>query len=209
MDQTAGQDLAFRKNEFYRNAYRRTMKWLVSMLFIGVCLSLALSWMTYHRTQPAYYAAVMTGQVVKMHSLSEPIVTNAFITQWAALLARRIFNLNFSTYQQQLNEAQDRFTSDGWEKMLLALKNSGLITNLVQERLIMSSVVSGTPVILGKFIIHGRYTWRVQMPLLVKFTSASAETQRNFIVTMSVQRVSTLNASQSIQVTDFAAAPVQ
>ena len=209
MDNTTGQELAFRKNEFYRNAYRRTMKWLVFSSLIGACLALILAWMTYDRQQPAYYAAATTGEVLPLHSLSEPVITSVFIVQWSALTVQYIFNLSFDTYQQQLAAAKPSFTPDGWASMSRALQSSGLLKNLVTEKLIMSAVISGTPIIIARMIVHGRYTWRVQMPVLIKFRSASAETQRHFLITMNVQRMPTLDTSQGIQVVDFAAAPAQ
>lgn len=204
---TDSQDLAFQLNEFYRDTYRRTMKFLIFLVVICAILSCTLAWMTYDRKQPAYFAAATTGEVVPMHSLSEPVITSGFIIQWSALTTRLIYNLSFSSYQQQLSEVRPRFTDTGWARMMTALKSSGFLTELVNSRLIVSSVVSGPPVILERMIIDGRFTWRVQLPLLVTYTSASATSQRSIIITMDVQRVPTLNASQGIQIIDFISKP--
>lgn len=202
---TQSQDNEFEINHFYRDSYRHTMKWLSVMVLVCAVLSAILAWMVYSQKQPMYYAAVTTGEVVQMHAMSEPIVTNDFITQWAARTTGLIYNLNFATYRQQLNQAKDRFTPEGWVKLNSALQ--GLIGDLTANKLIISSVVSGVPIILGRMIIHGRYTWRVQLRLLVTFTSASEVRQRELLVTMNVQRVPTLDASQGIQVIDFTMGP--
>lgn len=205
MDETESQEIAFQLNELYRDEYRSTMQWLTTMTVVCAILASILVWMSFDRKQPDYYAAMTTGEVIRMHALSEPVVTNAFIIQWSALTARSIYNLNFSSYQQQLAEIQDRFTPEGWAKMMGALKSSGIIDDLVGSRLIISSVVSGPPVVLSPLSLHGRYTWPVQMKLLVTYTSASQQVQRNIIVTMDVQRVPTLDASQGIQIINFVA----
>lgn len=200
------QEIALQKNRFYRDNYRRTLAWLMRLLFLCAVLSVLLAWSIMERKQPKYYAAVTSGQVIPLHSLSEPVITNSFITQWSARTARILFNLNFSRYQDQISRAQPRFTPSAWVKMQSVLQNA-FINNIVSNKLIVSSVVSGRPVVLSRMIIHGRYTWRVQMKMLMKFTSASAETQETLIVTMNVQRVPTLNSSQGVQITQFAAAP--
>lgn len=200
---TQSQENEFQLNEFYRDQYRRTMKWLTSMIVVCAILSTILVWISYDRKQPAYYAAMTTGQVIPMHSLSEPVVSNDFILQWSALTARLIYNLSFASYQQELSQAQDRFTPEGWEKMMAALKGSGLIDSLVSSRLMITSVVSGPPVILAQMLIHGRYTWRVQMKMLVTYTSNDVQKQREMVVTMNIQRVPTLDAAQGIQIIDF------
>src|SRR3990167_570936 len=202
---TESKDIAFQLNEFYRDNYRRTMKLLAVMVVICAILAFVLAWMIYDKKQPLYYAAMTTGEVIPMHALSEPVVTSDFIIRWSSLTARLIYNLNFSTYQQQLDQIKDRFTAEGWEKMNDALNASGLIQALLNRKLIISSVVSGPPVILSRLIIHGRFTWRVQMPMLVTYTSANDETQRRILITMNVQRVPTLDVPNGVQIIDFGA----
>ncbi|PIZ04166.1 MAG: type IV secretion protein IcmL [Gammaproteobacteria bacterium CG_4_10_14_0_8_um_filter_38_16] len=206
---TDSQELALQLNKFYRDAYRRTMKWLVFLVVICAILSCVLAWMTYDRKQPLYYAAATNGDVVPMHSLSEPVITSSFIVRWSALTTRLIYNLSFSRYQKQLAQVKPRFTTEGWAKMMSALKASGFLSELVDKRLIISSVVSGPPVILARMIVHGRFTWRVQLPLLVTYTSASTSSQRNIVITIDVQRVPTLNASQGIQIINFLSKPAE
>ena len=198
---TQSQENEFQINDFYRIGYRRTMKWLVFLSIVCAVLTIILTWMVYDQKQPLYYAAVTTGEVVPMHALSAPILTDDFIMQWSALAARRIYNLSFDTYQQQLNQLKDKFTPTAWNEMTAAMQ--GIIKQITGNRLVVSAVVSGSPVILAHLVIHGRYTWRVQMKLLVTYISASAQRQRDIVVTMNVQRVPTLDASQGIQIIDF------
>ena len=200
---TESQDLLFQLNAFYRDSYRRTMSLLTIMIFICAVLAGILVWMSFDKNQPDYYAALTTGEVVPMHPLSEPVLTSDFITQWSALTARSIYNLNFSSYQQQLAAVEPRFTAEGWVKLMNALNSSGMIKQIVDSRLIISSVVSGPPVVISEMVLHGRFTWRVQMLVLVTYTSASEQTQRTIVVTMDVQRVPTLDASQGIQIVSF------
>lgn len=200
---TESQDIAFQLNAFYRDNYRRTMKVLAVMIVICAILATVLAWITYDQKQPEYYAAMTTGEVIPMHALSEPVVTSDFIIQFSSLTARLIYNLSFATYQQQLDGVKPRFTSEGWEKMMSALNSGGLIQQMLGSKLIISSVISGPPVILSRLIIHGRFTWRIQMPMLVKYTSASEATQRRILVTMNVQRVPTLNVPNGVQIIDF------
>ena len=47
-------------------------------------------------------------------------------------------------------------------------------------------------IILQKGVLNGNFSWRVQMPILVTYQSASEFTQQNNVVTMLITRVSTL-----------------
>ncbi|MCX7121381.1 MAG: type IVB secretion system apparatus protein IcmL/DotI [Gammaproteobacteria bacterium] len=198
---TQAQETALEVNEFYRDNYRLTMKWLTFMIVLCAILSAILAWISYDRKQPPYYAATITGVVTQMHSLSEPVVTSNFVMEWSALAARRIYNLNFSSYQDQLNQVKDKFTDEGWEKMTNAMQ--GLITQITGSHLVVTSVVSGPVIIPVRMILNGRFTWQAQMKLLVTYTSASEQRKRTLLVTMTIQRVPTLNAPQGIQIIDF------
>ena len=200
---TQAQETAFEVNEFYRDNYRRVMKMLSFMVVVCAILSSVLAWISYDRKQPPYYASITTGEVIPMHSLSEPVVTTDFVLRWSELATRQVYNLDFATYQQQLAKVQPLFTPNGWEKLLMAFKSSGLLDELVGSRLVISSVVTGPPVILARSVMDGRFTWRIQMRLLITYTSASETRQSEAIVTMAVQRVSTLDAAQGIQIIDF------
>lgn len=200
---TESQDLLFELNTFYRDNYRRTMNLLTFMIVICICLSCVLTWMSFDRAKPDYYAALTTGEIIPMHPLSAPVLTNNFITQWAGMTATSIFNLSFSDYQQQLASLHPHFTDAGWDKLTSALKSSGMIDEVVNNRLILSAVISAPPVVLSEVIINGRFTWRVQMLVLVTYTSPSQQTQRTYVVTMDVQRVPTLDVAQGIQIINF------
>ena len=114
---TAAQEVAIKNNNAYRDGYRTTIKWLVRMLVVTAILSATLMWMILDTKQPSYYAAVTDGEVVPLHALSEPIVSSDFIVRWSALTVRKLFNLQFDSYQQQLDSLKGRFTDNGWQKL--------------------------------------------------------------------------------------------
>ena len=70
-----------------------------------------------------------------------------------------------------------------------------------------SAVITQMPVILNKSVIAGRYSWLVQMPVLITYTSASMSARRALIATMMISRVPVLGSSQGVQVTDMVLQP--
>lgn len=199
------QKYAPERNLLYRDHYRRTIKSIITMAVVGVILMVVLAGLMLSTPQSKYYATTTNGRVVPMHSLSEPVVTNKYLLQWASIATRTAFNINFVDYQSQLDKAKADFTSSGWSKFLSAMNSSGLLDTVKNKKLEMSAVVSGAPVILSTSVIHGRFTWRVQLPILVTFSSASATSQEHWLVTMNIQRISTLDAYKGIQISDFVA----
>lgn len=190
----------------YRNSYRKALGAAVLLSISAASLAGILVMMSLKEPQPKYFATTTNGVVKPLYSLTEPVLTSQYILEWASLATRKAFNLDFVHYQDQLTAAEPYFTPSGWEKFQEALKSSGMLQTVMGQKLVMSAIISGTPVVLNRSIRNGRFTWTLQLPVLVSFSSTSEQKKMRFIVTMNVQRVPTLDASQGVQINDFSAA---
>lgn len=200
---TERQLASMQRNEFYRDNYRRILAILLFLSAISVFMVAALGVIEISRPQPKYYATLSNGRIVPIQALSEPTVTSNYIMQWAALAVRAAYNLDFVNYQTQLQGAAPYFTADGWNAFNNALTGAGVLGSLQTNKLIMSAVVSESPIVLDRAIIGGRYTWHVQVPLLVTYSSASENKKQTIIVTLTIMRVSSLDTPQGIQINNF------
>jgi intracellular multiplication protein IcmL len=193
------------KNNFYRDGYRRLMRIILIASLVAVTLLLVLSYLIFTQPKAKYYASTTTGRVIPIESLSSPVVTSTFIRQWASLAVRSSFNLDFVHYQTQLSKSSFYFVPSGWSAFKTALQASGVLKTLVQKKLFASAFVNGTPRIIDRYISHGQFTWKVQLPLLVTYTSASAKTTRQLYVALTIKRVPELTFPKGIAITGFAA----
>ncbi len=199
------QKIEQQKNFEYRDSFRWVLTGLVIMLIICALLTAAVSYKAIFPGQHKYYASMTTGQVIPLPPLSQPVVTNTYLLEWAGLATRAAFNLDFVNYQTQLDAASANFTSGGWKAFSKALDTSGLLKAVQDKKLVMSAVVAGSPLIKFQGQVGGRYMWSLQMPILVTFGSASDQQQRSMTVTMVVSRVPALDTPQGILITDFEA----
>ena len=99
------------------------------------------------------------------------------------------------------------FTAEGWDQFINALASSNNLEAVKAKKLVVSAVATSAPVILQKGILNGRYAWRIQMPMLVTYQSASEFSQQHMTVTMLVSRVDTLNSPRGIGIAQFVSAP--
>ncbi len=194
-----------KRSDADRDRYRALLKYLTIAGLIAVALCFVLLAQLLTRGEPNYFATTTTGRVIPLTSLSEPVVTSKYIVQWASAATRSVLNLNFDSYQGQLQQSEGYFTASGWQSLRAALNSSGMLNTITSQKLDASAIVSGDAVILDREVIHGRYTWRLQLPVLVTYTSASTSVQAQFIVTMNVQRVPVLNAEKGLAISDFEA----
>lgn len=195
------------RNTFYRDGYRRTAAMLLISLFMNALLCMVLGYLMTHPPEPRYFATSIDGRITPLTPLSEPNQSDSAILQWTNQAAIAAFTYNFVNYRQELQASSGFFTADGWSQFLSALQSSNNLEAVKAKKLIVSAVATRAPVILQKGVLNGLFAWRVQMPILVTYQSASEFTQQNNVVTMLVTRVSTLNSPRGIGIEQFVVGP--
>ncbi len=195
------------RNNFYRDNYRRVVSALLFLLVINISLIGIIIYQYQTRPEPKYFATSADGQITPIYPLSRPVVSASALLQWANQAAVAAYTYNFADYRQSLQLASDYFTPNGWKDFQTALKNSGNFETVLAKKLVVSAVATGAPVIIDQGEIQGRYAWKVQMPLLVTYQSASTSIQDPLMVTLLITRVSTLNVPKGIAISQYIATP--
>lgn len=194
------------RNEFYRDNYRRVFIALLFMIIVNIALVGIVYYQFTHRPTPQYFATSSDGKITKLQPLNQPVVSSAVLLQWANRAAVQAYSYNFVNYRKALQDLQNSFTPDGWRNFERALKASRLLETVISKKLVLRAVATGAPVILDQGVVHGRYVWKVNMPLLVNFESVSELSQHPYVITMLVSRVSPINYPEGIAITSFVAA---
>jgi intracellular multiplication protein IcmL len=156
-----------------------------------------------NRPKPEYFATTSDGKVIRMHALSEPLVTPAELLQWSTVAATSVNTYNFVNWRKALQDASDYFTPTGWREFQKELKNSNNLETVTNKKLSVSAVATGAPVILDRGLIGNVYKWKIQLPLLITYESASTNISQPVVATMLVTRISTLDTPKGIAIDAF------
>jgi intracellular multiplication protein IcmL len=191
------------RNEFYRDSHRKVISALLLSVVIIIALGSALTYLVTHPPQPQYFAISSDGRLTPMVSLDQPNISQSALLQWANTAAIAAYTYNFVNFRQELQAASEFFTPDGWKAFLDALNRSNNLSAVTTKKLVVSAVATGAPVILQEGILNGVYAWRVQMPMLVTYQSASQFSQQAVTVTMLINRIPTLNSARGIGIAQF------
>lgn len=194
------------RNDFYRDNYRKVVAALLFCMLIMLILGSTLVYLFMNPPPPRYFATSVDGRITPLIPLNQPNISQSALLQWANTAAISAYTYNFVNYRQALQSASENFTPDGWAAFMQALQSSNNLTAVTAKKLVVSAVATGAPVILQQGVLNGAYAWRVQMPMLVTYQSASQFSRQSIIVTMLVTRVSTLNSPQGIGIAQFVAA---
>lgn len=195
------------RNKFYKDNQRK----VIFALLIAILVNLVLGWMLVyiitHPPAPKYFATSINGRITPLFPLDQPNQSDSAVLQWANQAAIASFTYNFVNYRDELQASSGFFTPEGWDQFLNALQQSNNLDAVKAKKLIVSAVATRAPIILQKGILNGNFSWRVQMPILVTYQSASEFTQQNNVVTMLITRVSTLNSPRGIGISQFVVGP--
>lgn len=191
------------RNDFYRDNYRKVVAALLLSFFIILTLAGAVFYIVTHPPAPRYFATSNDGRLVPLIPFDRPNLTNATVLEWANTAATAAYSYNFVNYRQALQQAADYFTPEGRQMFFNAVKSSNNLQAVISKKLIVSAVATGVPVVLEQGVMLGRYTWKVQIPMLITFQSASQFSQQSVTVTMLIVRVSPLTSPRGIGIAQF------
>ncbi len=195
------------RNRFYRDGRHKLVVVLLLSLASNFVLVGSISYLFLHPPAPKYFATSINGRITPLYPLDMPNQSDSAVLQWANQAAIAAFTYNFVNYRTELQASSGFFTADGWTQFLNALKASNNLDAVKAKKLIVSAVATQAPIILQKGVLNGVYSWRVQMPILVTYQSASEFSQANNVVTMLITRVSTLNSPRGIGIAQFIVGP--
>ncbi len=195
------------RNDFYRDSYRKIMVVLLISVLLNIGLGAVLYYIVSHPPMPKYFATSINGRITPIIPINEPNQSDSSVLQWANQAAIASYTYNFVSYRKELQAASEFYTELGWEQFTSALESSNNLEAVKAKKLIVSAVATQAPVILKQGLLNGRYSWRIQMPLLVTYQSASQFSQENYMVTLLVQRVSTFNNPRGIGISQIVVGP--
>lgn len=201
----SGVELVRFRNYFYRDGYRNTMKALLGAILVILCLLALVVYQFYTKPAPVYFATQTNGMLIQIQPLYEPLVDEETLLSWASRAAIAAFSFNFLDYQDDLQKMREYFTPGGFNNYLDALRQTGNLDTVIEKRLVVKGVVTEVPVIVQHGLIKGRYAWKMEIPMLVSYVSASETLKQPILVTMLIARVPTQDKPQGIAIAQFVA----
>lgn len=197
------------RSNFYVDQYRKITMALLFMIVINGALVSFAYYLFSNRPSPQYFATTSTGSIIKLQPLSQPVISPSAVLEWSTRAAVAAYTYNFVDYRRQLEEASHYFTPNGWRNFEEELKRSRNLQTVIASKLVATAVPTGAPVIEDRMVLFGRYTWKISIPILVKYDSASTSYNQPLIVKMIIQRVPELNNERGIAISQFIASPTK
>jgi len=152
------------------------------------------------KTRPVYFATTSDGRIINIVPLSEPYLSPAQVTAWAAATAQNVMRFGYHDYRERLQQISSNFTSTGWDSFNKALKEANFIDAIQTRKLVVTMDINGAPEIQSNFERNGVYTWIVEFPVTIKFDGNLPPQPINTTLRLQIVRVSTLQNPDGISI---------
>jgi intracellular multiplication protein IcmL len=179
---------------------------LAAALLVIMPFMYFLGWEATHPDRQ--YFASDNGRIFPMIPLSQPYRKPADVIQYAKENVTRSFTMDFLNWRQQLEDARQGYTREGFKSFLDSLKGSGVLDTVREKRMNMSSSV-GTGVLAKEYAENGCYVWIVEFPIEIKLAGQTSElAPQRFLGTVRIERVSTLDSIEGISIGQLITKPL-
>lgn len=178
------------RNEFYRDHWRAMIVALPILAATILLLSVALVWMAVRPPQSNYFATD-NGRIIPLVPVNLPYVQHGFLLSWVAEAVNAAYTLDFQNYRKQSADAMKYFTREGYDAYVEALKSSGHIENVINNRLLSSATTEPSPVLLAEGVVNGVYMWKVRVPLAISYQTQTQRSAQRYTATVVIVRMPT------------------
>lgn len=186
---------------------QKTVPKLLNLLLLILTSHLIIGGFLYfsyiHPMEPSYFSTSVNGQVAQLSPLDEPNTSDSVVRQWANIAVVDTYTYDFVNYAKSLEQNSQYFTDNGWYTLLRSLNDSNNLPTVIRKKLVVSAVALKPPSILMKGLLNGVYSWRIQIPMLVTYQSASEFIQQYLLVNLLVTRISTLENPKGLGIDQF------
>lgn len=180
--------------ELVRNAYsrerlvlhQRVIIALSGSLFLCIFGIILLAMKPVHST---YFATGCDGRIISMTPLDKPMSSNSELTTWVTNAVTGTFSFDFANYRASMMRARDNYTTQGWSAFEDAMKESGILQTVIDNKYVATAVPREAPTMVKEGnASDGRHAWKFQIPMVITYQSAKNNTSQDVMVTVTVVR---------------------
>ena len=191
LELAAGTELA--RNALSRARYEFVIKVSLAAVILCVVLSVFIVYLATRPVEYRYFTTDARGAIREIVALNKPVQTDEEVLNWATTAVTKAYSMSFSNYSQQLEDLKANFTDAGWRGYDQALQRAGFLDSLLKGQYVTNAVPRKAPVVVAKGTVKNEagvevLGWRLQLPLIVTFTSASNNSSQEINVEVTVVR---------------------
>lgn len=181
--------------------------WLLSILqIVSISLTGLFIFMQINsRPDPLFFDVTKHEQVIDPVPLDEPSITDAALLNIVNEAINLAYTFNYKNISDQANKLKDYFDDRGMKTYVKVLQEDDTMKRVVPDKLIVSMKANKAPQIVREGSFKGRYTWRIQIPVSVRYENKEKLIRSEVEVDVVVWRVPEIISPNGIKITTIRA----
>ncbi|MFX4300082.1 type IVB secretion system apparatus protein IcmL/DotI [Pseudosulfitobacter pseudonitzschiae] len=190
------------RHETYQRAFKLSALANVVLALVTLA-SVSMAWnASTSMPEPRYFATREDGGIIPLVAISSPFLNNGQVTNFAVEAVTQAMTMDFKNWREDLAASSQYFQRpDGWENFLQALEASGTLDFIRNRRLISNAVASQATIIDSGLDARGRYSWTVQVRMMVTYESSSERSTEEMLAEVVISRIPTWESSRAVGIT--------
>lgn len=201
------------RNKFYREGYQSLMKIAIAQGVVVLILAFLVTYKMFIEPPPVrYFATTNDGKILEMSPLNEPSLNDPAVLSWTAQAAADVMTFSFLDYQRRLSQSAPYFTQPGWDGFLQAIQESRFLEGVKVNQQIVTAVPADAPVIVDRKKPDepgDKFYWRVQLPMIITFTSGEKTQSKRQLLNLVIVRVSPLENPSGLGIEQWVASDLR
>lgn len=152
---------------------------------------------------PVFFESTALGQLLIEAPLDTPSIETNELLNWITQGMMLSNTFNYINYPAVAEAAKVLYTKDGFESYMAALKNSNLVTNVVQQKLVLKATPTDAPQLLLEKPFAGRYMWKIKIPMRFQYQNVRTDMSDLAEITLVVMRVPTTQSPNGVSILKY------
>lgn len=152
---------------------------------------------------PVFFETTALGQLIVEAPLDKPSIETNELLNWITQGMMLANTFNYVDYPAVTETAKALYTKDGFESYLNGLKNSNLVSNVVQQKLVLKATPTDAPQLLLEKPFAGRYMWKIKIPMRFRYQNVTTDMSDLADITLVVMRVPTTQSPNGVSILKY------
>lgn len=176
---------------------------LMNIIFVGMLVVITgISFTLYQKIpEPRYFAMNQNDQFFELPPKSEPSLSQSLLQNWVIQFAVASHTFDFYYYDEQMTTMKRFFTGAGYQQYQQAMQP--FLSNIKELQVMLTCTVDEAPSIQRSTVIEGVYQWYVEVPIKVRYDSASGDKHATRTLRMVIKRTDTDANPYGIAISTF------
>jgi len=176
---------------------------LLIMTLIGALILATLSLIILYKKipEPKYFAVTPQHNFFALPSKNQPSLSQGLLQNWISTFALSSHTFDFYHFDEQITVMEKYFTPEGYRQYVASLQD--FREEILQKQMMLSCIVLEAPSIRRSTVIDNIYEWYVEVPIMIRYDSASSSRNEKRTLILVVKRYTDVENPYGVAVSMF------